>query len=94
MVDNLTLPSLETREDPRAKMENPMRFSVTEIKDGPWLVLDLALGRKIVASCFDPRAAETFAALMNGDLQSVMAQREAAIASLGRQADPSLFRPC
>ena len=87
-------PSLDIRDDPRAAMETPMRFSVTEIKDGPWLVLDLALGRKIVASCFDPRAAETFAALMNGDLQNVMARRELAIASLGRQADPSLFGPC
>ena len=75
-------------------MKTPMRFSVTEIKDGPWLVLDLALGRKIVASCFDPRTAEIFAALMNGDLQNVMARREAAIASLGRQADPSLFGCC
>ena len=61
-----------------------MRFTVVEIKDGPWLVLDLARSRKIVASCFDFCAAETFAALMNGDVQNAMTRRDAAVASLGR----------
>ena len=59
-----------------------MRFTVINIKNGPWLVLDLAQSRKIVASCFDLRSAETFAALMNGDVQAAMAQRDAAIAAL------------
>ena len=58
-----------------------MRFVVIDVKDGPWLVLDLARGRKVVASCFDLRAAETFAALMNGDVRSALARRDDAIAS-------------
>ncbi len=64
-----------------------MRFSVIEVRDGPWLVLDLARDRKVVASCFDPEAAETFAALMNGDAEGAMLRREAAIGSLRRPED-------
>jgi hypothetical protein len=62
-----------------------MRFFVIKIEDGPWLVLDQGLDRKTVASCSDARAAETFAALMNGDVHTAIASRDAAIESLGRQ---------
>jgi hypothetical protein len=62
-----------------------MRFFVFKIEDGPWLVLDQARDRRTVASCSDAGAAETFAALMNGDVQTAIAIRDAAIESLGLQ---------
>jgi hypothetical protein len=67
-------------------MERPMRFFVFQIEDGPWLVLDQARNRKTVASCSDPRAAETFASLMNGDIETAVAGRNETIASLGDQS--------
>jgi hypothetical protein len=81
-VAKFALSPPESRENIRTAMERSMRFSVIEVKDGPWLVLDLARDRKIVASCFDTHAAETFAALMNGDVQSAIARRDAATASI------------
>ena len=77
-----------------AAMERPMRFFVFKIEDGPWLVLDQARDRKTVASCSDSGAAETFAALMNGDFQYAMARRDEAIASLVLDAGPSLHGAC
>ena len=80
-VAKLVLSPLETCENPRSAMENPMRFTVIDIKNGPWLVLDLARGRKIIASCFDLPSAEAFAELMNGDVQRAIARRDAAVAA-------------
>jgi hypothetical protein len=81
-IAKLALSPPETRENFRTARERSKRFSLIEVKDGPWLVLDLARDRKIVASCFDAHAAETFAALMNGDVQRAIARRDAAIAFL------------
>ena len=63
-----------------------MRFSVVHIQDGPWLVVDWAQQRRMVASCPDSGAAQMIAALMNGHFQEAIASRDEAIAGLSRLA--------
>ena len=62
-----------------------MRFSIVEIKDGPWIVVDRLDHRRRIASCVDACAAAMIAALMNGDLDQAIAGREAVTGS-GRPA--------
>ena len=57
-----------------------MRFSILRIKDGPWVVVDRQDHRRRIASCVDPGAAEMIAALMNGNLEQAIAQRDAMVA--------------
>ncbi|WP_147262835.1 hypothetical protein [Roseiarcus fermentans] len=54
-----------------------MRFSIVQIKDGPWVVVDRQDHRRRIASCVDAGAAEMIAALMNGDLDQAIAVRDA-----------------
>jgi hypothetical protein len=55
-----------------------MRFSVVQVKDGPWLVVDGADHRRLIASCADAETAQMVMALMNGDFEQAVAGREAA----------------
>jgi hypothetical protein len=61
-----------------------MRFSVVQVQDGPWLVVDRAHDRRMVASCPDADAAKMIAAVMNGQIDEAMARRDEAIAGLNR----------
>lgn len=61
-----------------------MRFSVVQIQDGPWLVVDRANDRRMVASCPDAGAARMIAAMMNGQLDEAMDGRDEAISGLNR----------
>jgi len=61
-----------------------MRFSVVQIKDGPWVVVDRWDHRRRIASCADDSAARMIAALMNGDVPQAIADRDAALAELSR----------
>jgi hypothetical protein len=61
-----------------------MRFSVVQIKDGPWVVVDCFDHRRRIASCADAGAARMIAALMNGDIHQALADRDAALAELSR----------
>ena len=61
-----------------------MRFSVVQIKDGPWVVVDGFDHRRRIASCADAGAARMIAALMNGDLPQAIVERDAAVADLSR----------
>jgi hypothetical protein len=63
-----------------------MRFSIFQIEDGPWIVVDRTDHRRWIASCADAGAARLIAALMNGDIGQATAGREAAIAELDRTA--------
>ena len=73
--------------NPRTAMKDSQRFATIRIKNGPCVVLDLARYRKIVATSYEPEAAEAFACLMNGEVQGAMACRDAAIAALGPPRD-------
>ena len=61
-----------------------MRFSIVRIKDGPWIVVDRAHDRRVVASCPDVGAAKMIAALMNGQIDEALAGREEAIAGVNQ----------
>ena len=63
-----------------------MRFSVVQIKDGPWVVVDRTDHRRRIASCLDAGAAAMIAALMNGDVDQALAHRDAAVADVDRAA--------
>ena len=67
-------------------MNTVTRFSVVQIKDGPWIVVDRLDHRRRIASCGGAIAAHMIAALMNGDVEQAVAGREAAIAELDRLA--------
>ena len=61
-----------------------MRFSIVQIEDGPWIVVDRAHDRRMVASCPDAGAAKMIAALMNGQIDEALAGRDETIAGLNR----------
>ena len=65
-------------------LETAMRFSVVQIKDGPWIVVDRWDHRRRIASCAHDSAARMIAALMNGDVHQALADRDAALAGLSR----------
>jgi hypothetical protein len=67
-------------------MKMGARFSVVQIKDGPWIVVDHRRRRRTIASCVDEVAAHMIAALMNGNVDEAIAGRDAAIAELDRSA--------
>ena len=46
-----------------------MRFSILQIKDGPWIIVDRLDHRRRIASCIDSGAAQMIAALMNGNVE-------------------------
>jgi hypothetical protein len=46
-----------------------VRFCVSRISDGPWLVLDEGRWRRVAATCPQERDARAIAALMNGDVE-------------------------
>jgi hypothetical protein len=51
-------------------MRNEMvRYHVSRVNDGPWLVLDEGRWRRIVATCPQEQDAKAIAALMNGDVE-------------------------
>jgi hypothetical protein len=58
------------------------RFTVTQVTDGPWVVVDDTKGKRLVASCPNKDAAMMIAALMNGNAEAAMARRRAVIAEL------------
>ena len=60
-------------------MDTEMRFSVFQIKDGPWIVVDRLDHRRRIASCHDAGAAGMIAALMNGDVDQAVALRDATL---------------
>ena len=63
-------------------LDNTVRFSVVQIKDGPWIVVDRACDRRMVASCPEPGAAKMIVALMNGRIDEAVESREETIAGL------------
>jgi hypothetical protein len=65
-------------------MEDAMRFSIVQIEDGPWIVVDREHDRRMVASCPDGGAAKMIAALMNGQIDEALAGRDEAIAGLNQ----------
>ena len=65
-------------------LENSVRFSVVQIKDGPWIVVDRACDRRMVASCPHAGAAKMIVALMNGHVAQAVESRDEAIAGLNR----------
>ena len=50
-----------------------VRFRLTRMHDGPWLVLDEGRWTRVVASCPQERDAQAIAALMNGDAERARA---------------------
>ena len=67
-------------------METEMRFSILQIKDGPWIVVDRMDHRRRIAGCIDSGAALMIAALMNGNVEHVTSCRVEAIAALDGSA--------
>ena len=65
-------------------LESSVRFSVVPIKDGPWIVVDRACDRRVVASCPHVGAAKMIVALMNGHVAQAVESREETIAELNR----------
>ncbi len=63
-----------------------MRFSIVQIKDGPWVVVDRKDHRRRIASCIDPCAAEMIAALMNGEIEQAIAARDSTLAEFDAPA--------
>ena len=63
-----------------------MRFSILQIKDGPWIVVDRLEHRRSIAICVDSGAAQMIAALMNGDVEHATGWRDETIAELDRSA--------
>lgn len=57
-----------------------MSFSVVQVKDGPWVVVDGADHRRRIASCVDADTARMIAALMNDDADQATAGPEASMA--------------
>ena len=58
-----------------------MRFSILQIKDGPWIVVNRLDHRRRIAGCIDLGAAQMIAALMNGNVERATACRVEAIAA-------------
>ncbi|MGO8799841.1 MAG: hypothetical protein ACLQE9_22750 [Roseiarcus sp.] len=46
-----------------------VRFRLTRLQDGRWLVLDEGCWKRVVASCPQERDAQAIVALMNGDAE-------------------------
>ena len=67
-------------------METEMRFSILQIKDGPWIIVDRLDHRRRIAGCIDLGAAQMIAALMNGNVEQATACRVEAIAALDGSA--------
>ena len=65
-------------------LNNSSRFSVVQIKDAPWIVVDKAMSRRMVASSPLVDAAEMIAALMNGHFDQAVESRGDMIAELNR----------
>ncbi len=79
-------PLPESRQRKENDMTTEMRYSILQIKDGPWIVVDRLDHRCRIASCIDSGAAKMIAALMNGDVEHATAYRDEAIAELDRPA--------
>jgi hypothetical protein len=80
-------PKPDSRELSATAMTDPChgaRFSVSQMKDGPWLVVDDRHGKRLVASCPNMDAALMVAAIMNGNAEAAMERRKAVIAALDR----------
>jgi hypothetical protein len=58
------------------------RFSVSQVKDGPWLVVDEIKGRTLVASCPSRDVALMIAALMNGNPEAAIERRKSVVFAL------------
>ena len=67
-------------------MDKTTRFTVVQIKDGPWIVVEQHDHRRRIASCAGADAARMIAAFMNGDFEEAIAGRDATIAELHRSA--------
>ncbi len=67
-------------------MDTSLRFTVVQIKDGPWIVVEQRDHRRRIASCASADAAKMIAAFMNGDFEQAILGRDAAIAELRRSA--------
>jgi hypothetical protein len=65
-------------------MDTTLRFTVVQIKDGPWVVVEQHDHRRRIASCADADAARMIAAFMNGDFEEAILGRDAATARLRR----------
>jgi hypothetical protein len=65
-------------------LKNSARFSVVQIKDGPWIVVDQACDRRMVASSPHVDAAKMIAALLNGHIDQAVESREDTLAELNR----------
>jgi hypothetical protein len=50
-----------------------VRFRLTRLQDGRWLVLDEGCWKRVVASCPQERGAQAIVALMNGDAEGARA---------------------
>jgi hypothetical protein len=64
------------------------RFSVSQIKDGPWRVADDAKDGRLVASCPARDIALMVAALMNGNPEAAMERRKTIIAAINASLRP------
>jgi hypothetical protein len=60
------------------------RFSATQVKDGPWVVVDDANAKRLLASCPNRNAALMIAALMNGNTAAATKRRRVVIDDLDR----------
>jgi hypothetical protein len=49
-----------------------VRFSITQLRDGPWLVVDDRNRKRLVASCPEENAARAIAAFINGDVDAAV----------------------
>jgi hypothetical protein len=65
-------------------LNSSSRFSVVQIKDAPWIVVDQACARRMVASSPLVDAAKMIAALMNGHIDQALESRGNMIAELNR----------
>jgi hypothetical protein len=59
-----------------------MRFSVSQVSGGPWIVVDRSRLEQLVASCPNMDAAQMVAAVMNGDMDGAIESRKAVLAAL------------
>ena len=62
--------------------EGSARFSVTEVRGGPWIVTDQMRANRLVASSPHLDVADMVAAFMNGDTDRAATNLAAALATI------------
>jgi hypothetical protein len=72
----------------RAMRWTETHASVSQVKDGPWLVVDETKGGTLVASCPSRDVALMIAALMNGNPEAAIERRKSVVLALNASLSP------